>query len=135
VPEPSFFEYAVLRVVPHVEREEFMNVGVILLCRAHRFLGVKTRYDPARLAALAPHLDLAMVAHQLELIEPVCLGASCTGELSTLSQLERFRWLTSPRSTVIQISPVHSGLCVDPEQTLTELLDRLVPQSGERDRP
>ncbi|MGB8646336.1 MAG: DUF3037 domain-containing protein, partial [Anaerolineae bacterium] len=106
MPERNAFDYAVIRVVPHPEREEFINVGVILHCAAKRFLQAQTRLNLPRLAVLAPDLDPAMVQAQLDLIPRICAGGAAAGELAELTQPERFRWLTSPRSTAIQISPV-----------------------------
>ncbi len=126
MPALSSFDYAVVRVVPRVEREEFVNAGVILFCRERRFLAARIKLDPARLAALAPGLDPATVQPYLELIPLVCAGGPEAGELGELSQAERFRWLTSPHSTVIQTSEVHCGLCADPEQALAALLDTSV---------
>ncbi len=127
MPERNVFDYAVIRVVPHPEREEFINVGVILHCPAKRFLAARFKLNPQRLAALAPNLDLEMVQEQLALIPSICKGGKAAGELADLTQPERFRWLTSPRSTTIQVSPVHSGLCDDdPEVTLDSLLERFV---------
>ena len=118
----SVFEYAVIRVVPRVEREEFVNAGVVLLCRGRRFLEARIRLDRARLLALAPDLDLASVEEQLANIPVVCRGGAEAGALGELPQYERFRWLTAPRSTIIQPSPVHSGLCDDPQAALERLM-------------
>ncbi len=127
MPERNVFDYAVIRVVPHPEREEFINVGVILHCPARRYLAARFNLNPQRLAALAPNLDLAMVQEQLDLIPRICQGGQAAGDLAELSQPERFRWLTSPRSTAIQVSPVHSGFCDDdPAATLDSLLERFV---------
>ncbi len=127
MPERNVFDYAVIRVVPHPEREEFVNVGVILHCPSRRFLAARYKLDPRRLAALAPDLDLTMVQEQLELVSRICEGGKAAGELAELTQPERFRWLTSPRSTTIQVSVVHSGFCDDdPEAVLDSLMDRFV---------
>ncbi len=126
MPGQNMFEYAVVRVVPHVEREEFVNAGIILYCRALRFLDARLWLDAARLAALAPGLDLAMVEAQLALISRVCAGGPDAGPLQDLNQAERFRWLTSPRSTTVQVSPVHCGLCGDPRAALDDLFQKLV---------
>lgn len=116
------FDYAILRVVPRVEREEFLNAGVVLYCRDQRYLAARISLDVARLAALAPGLDPGRIQEHLELIPLICAGGREAGPLGELSQVERFRWLTSPRSTVIQVSPAHCGLCADPEATLARLL-------------
>ena len=126
MPAASPFDYAIVRVVPNVEREEFINVGVILFCRALRFLDARIEPDVERLAVFAPELDLLMVEAQLDLIPRICAGGPEAGPLGGLEQAERFHWLVSPRSTTIQVSPVHPGLCVDPQATLNDLFDTLV---------
>jgi hypothetical protein len=126
VSELSAFDYAVLRVVPHVEREEFLNVGVILFCRPRAFLGVRIRLDASRLLALAPQIDLALVQLHLDQIRAVVEGRAEAGALGQMSQSERFHWLTTPRSTTIQVSPMHGGLCDDPQAALDDLFARLV---------
>ena len=120
------FDYAVLRVVPHVEREEFLNVGVILFCRPRAFLGVRIRMDASRLLALAPQIDLALVQLHLDQVRAVAEGRAEAGVLGQMSQSERFHWLTTPRSTTIQVSPMHGGLCDDPQAALDDLFARLV---------
>lgn len=126
MPEPSAFDYAVIRVVPHVEREEFINVGVILFCSTRRFLDVRIRLDEARLKSLSPELDLVQVRDHLDLIARVVAGGSAAGPLGQLNRFERFNWLVSPRSTTIQISPVHGGLADDLPAALDDLFTRLV---------
>ena len=126
MPNTSAFEYTIVRVVPHVEREEFVNAGLILLCRQLRFLDCRIELDGARLLALAPDCDVAAVRTQLALIPAICAGGPAAGELAELDQAERFRWLAAPRSTVIQVSPVHNGLCNDPQAALADLFERLV---------
>ena len=126
MPNTSAFEYTVVRVVPYVEREEFVNAGVILFCRPLRFLDCRIELDEARLLALAPDCDIAAVRSQLALIPAICAGGPPAGELAGLDQPERFRWLAAPRSTVIQVSPVHNGLCGDPHAALVDLFERLV---------
>lgn len=126
MPEHSSYDYAVIRVVPHVERDEFLNVGVILFCRTRSFLGIQTHVDDARLLAFAPDLDLALVRRQLEMFTLTCTGQAAEDRIGRLSPPERFHWLVSPRSTLIQTSPVHCGLTSDPEITLSHLLQRLV---------
>ncbi len=124
MPTPSSFDYAIVRVVPHVEREEFINVGVILFCRTQRFLDARIELDQTRLAVLAPHIDLAKVQAHLDLIPHICEGGD--GPIGRLSQAERFHWLINPRSTVVQVSPVHTGLCTDPAEVLDHLLKTMV---------
>ena len=123
---PVSFEYAVIRVVPRVEREEFLNAGVILFSLKNRFLKALVHLDEQRLAALAPGVEVAELRDHLRAFEKVSEGAPDGGPIAQLTQRERFRWLVAPRSTVIQISPVHAGLCDDPEQMLQQLFGRLV---------
>jgi hypothetical protein len=120
------FEYAVIRVVPRVEREEFLNAGVILFSLENRFLKAIVQLDEKRAGALAPDLDQRSLRDHLAAFERVSAGAADGGPIAQLSQRERFRWLVSPRSTVIQVSPVHAGLCEDPQQMLEQLFQRLV---------
>jgi hypothetical protein len=120
------FEYAVLRVVPRVEREEFMNVGVALLCRAQGFLQVCIALPEARLRAFAPGLDLDEVVARLRAFERICQGRATGGTIGQLPIAERFRWLTAMRSTIVQTSPVHPGLCADAGETLARLHAQLV---------
>jgi hypothetical protein len=126
VPARSSFDYAVIRVVPRVEREEFINAGVILYCLSQRFLEARVRLNSERLKALAPDIDLAMVEEHLASVPLICAGGPAAGPLGALSQKERFHWLVAPRSTIIQASPVHSGLCERPDEALEKLLDRMV---------
>ncbi len=124
--ETSSYDYAIIRVVPHVERGECLNVGVILYSPTRRFLGALLHYDQERLHALAPQLDFSALQQQLEHIVHVCYGRKQGGPIGQLSQSERFNWLVSPRSTIIQTSPVHAGICSDPEEELRSLLKKLV---------
>ncbi len=123
---PTSFEYAVIRVVPRVEREEFLNAGVILFCLESRFLKAVVQLDGERLSALAPDADVAELRDHLRAFEKVSAGDKEGGPIALLSQRERFRWLVAPRSTVIQVSAVHAGLCENPEQMLQQLVRRLV---------
>lgn len=122
----SSYDYSVIRLVPSVERGECINVGVILFCRTKRFLGARIHLDRQRTQALAPDLDLEAVQTQLDHIMSLCAGGSEAGPFSYMSQSERFHWLVSPRSTIIQTAPVHSGLCSDPEAALIHLLKKMV---------
>ena len=122
----DLFEYAVLRVVPRVEREEFLNVGVILYCKAQGYLHVRCQVPEARLRAFAPGLDLAEIAARLHAFERICQGRATGGTIGQLPLAERFRWLTATRSTVVQCSPVHPGRCLDAAETLARLLAQLV---------
>jgi hypothetical protein len=126
VPAQTSFDYALIRVVPRVEREEFVNAGVILFCLARDFLGARVELDRDRVRALHPDVDLAVVDEHLAAIPRVCAGGERSGPIGRLSRRERFHWLVAPRSTVIQVSPVHSGLCDDPERALERLMDRMV---------
>ncbi|HXT35070.1 MAG TPA: DUF3037 domain-containing protein [Chloroflexota bacterium] len=120
------FDYAVIRVVPRVDRGEFLNAGVILFCRVQRFLAAVVELDETRLAALAPDADQVEIRRHLDLIPAICRGGPGSGPIGALSQTERFHWLVSPRSSVIQTSPVHCGLSDDPEAALRDLVARLV---------
>ena len=121
---PHSFEYATVRVVPRVEREEFLNVGVIVFCAEADFLDARIELDEARLLAVSPGADVAVLREHLAAIPRVCRGdASAVGQLPLR---ERFRWLVSPRSAMLQTSPAHAGLCDEPEGWLERLLDRLV---------
>ncbi len=120
------YDYAIVRVVPCVERGEYINVGVILFCRTRRFLGALISLDMQRLTVLFPATDLAMVQQHLDSIPLVCTGSAEAGIIGQFSQSERFHWLVSPRSTIIQTSPVHSGLCTNPAATLEHLLKTMV---------
>ena len=120
------FAYAVVRVVPRVERGERLNAGIVLLCRPRRFLGAAIELDEARLRALDPACDVDEVRAHLDLIRRIAAGAPDAGPLAVLSKAERFHWLVAPSSTVIQPSAVHAGLTSDPAATLEHLLRTLV---------
>jgi hypothetical protein len=126
MPALSSYDYAVVRVVPNVDREEFINVGVILFCRPLQFLGARVELDTERLASLAPELDLEMVQAQLDLFPRICAGGPEAGPIGQLDQADRFHWLVAPRSTSIQISPVHCGLCADPQAALDDVFEKQV---------
>jgi hypothetical protein len=132
VPAQRSFDYAILRVVPRVERGEFVNVGAILFCRTRRFLEARVHLDRQRLAALEPELDITAIEERLDLIRRVCEGGFEAGPIGELSQADRFHWLISPRSTVVQPSPVHTGLCDDPADALERILEAMVYPAGER---
>ncbi|MCD0484456.1 DUF3037 domain-containing protein [Streptacidiphilus sp. ASG 303] len=120
------YEYALLRAVPRVERGECVNVGVLLYCRVPGFVGALTHLDEARLLALDPHADTEGVRRVLRGVEGVCLGGGHAGQAAADSPGQRFRWLTAPRSTVVQPGPVHTGLTADPAAELERLADLLV---------
>jgi len=126
VPARCSFDYAVLRVVPRVDREEFINAGVVLYCLAKDFLQARVELDEARLRALDPSADVAVIRAHLEAIPRICTGGEGAGPIGQLSQKERWHWLVAPRSTMVQVSPVHSGLSDTPEQALERVMDRVV---------
>lgn len=126
MPTPSSFDYAVLRIVPRVERQEFLNIGVILFCLEKRFLGARVHVDDRRLSAVWPDLDLEMVRQHAEAFVKICRGDADAGPIARLSQRERFHWLVAPRSTVIQVSPVHTGLSDEPGAVLEQLFEEMV---------
>ena len=121
------FQYAIVRVVPRVERGECMNVGVVFFCRPRRYLAARIALDEARLAAFAPDLDATEVRAHLDAMARIAAGEPDSGPVGRFEQSERFHWLVAPSSTVIQTSPVHTGLSEDPEETLARLLEKLVP--------
>ena len=120
------YDYAIIRLVPKVEREEFVNVGVIVSCPTRGFLEAQIVLDESRLRALDATLDIATIRAHLATIPAVCAGGAQAGPLGQLSQRERFHWLVAPRSTIIQTSPVHSGLCQNPCTVLAYLVNRMV---------
>jgi hypothetical protein len=121
-----WYSYAIVRVVPRVERGEHLNVGVILFARTVPFLDARIELAPARLHALAPEADLQPIQRHLALFLAVCKGAPEGGPVSALAPSERFHWLTAPRSTTIQTSPVHVGRCEEPAVALDDLMNQLV---------
>jgi Protein of unknown function (DUF3037) len=123
---PNAFQYAIVRVLPRVERGECLNVGVVLLCRAKRYLGARIALDERRLAAFAPDLDPASIRPHLAAIERIAAGDPEAGPIARLGQAERFHWLVAPSSTIIQPSEVHTGLCEDPAAELDHLVAALV---------
>ena len=122
----SPFEYALLRVVPRVERGEFVNAGVVLYCQEKRFLEAAIDLDPERLRALDPRLDPETVRAHLEAAHRVCAGGPEAGPIGLLPPVQRFGWLVAPRSTVVQPGPVHTGLAEDPGEALDHLLASMV---------
>ncbi|CAA9449565.1 MAG: FIG01125298: hypothetical protein [uncultured Rubrobacteraceae bacterium] len=123
---PSPFEYALLRVVPRVERGEFVNAGVVLYCQEKRFLEAAIDLDPERLRALDPRLDPEAVRAHLEAAHRVCAGGPGAGPIGLLPPVQRFGWLVAPRSTIVQPGPVHTGLAEDPRGALDHLLKTMV---------
>ncbi|MGW1895576.1 DUF3037 domain-containing protein [Streptomyces sp. NPDC002004] len=125
-PSRDVFEYALLRVVPRVERGEQFNAGVVVYCRARSFVAARTHLDEARLAALDPEADVDGVRAALHAVEGVCSGGAAAGQAAGDDAGRRFRWLIAPRSTVVQPGPVHTGLTADPRGEVERLLDLLV---------
>lgn len=126
MPDKELFEYAVIRVMPRVEREEFVNVGVILYCPSQDFLQTAFEINEGRLRAFASDLKIPEIEEHLRAFEQICAGGKKAGPIGKLPLGERFRWLTAPRSTVVQTSPVHTGLCSDARETLASLLRKLI---------
>ncbi|MFE2041161.1 DUF3037 domain-containing protein [Streptomyces sp. NPDC059477] len=122
----SVYEYALLRVVPRVERGECINAGVLLYCRARGYVGALTHLDETRLRALDPDADVNGVRAALRAVEGVCAGGEAAGQAGDDDAGRRFRWLVAPRSTVVQPGPVHTGLTLDPAAETRRLLDLLV---------
>jgi hypothetical protein len=121
---PASFDYVIVRVVPRVERQEFINAGIIVFCLEKRYLAARIHLDESRLKSLWPDTDIEVVREHLAAIPRICAGDPAAGPIATLSQRERFHWLISERSTIIQTSPVHSGIC----ESTDALLDRLEKQ-------
>ena len=124
--ETALYEYAVIRIVPKVEREEFLNVGIILFCKKHDFLQAIYLLEPARLAAFSCDLPLEELDSYLQTWVKICAGTAEGGPIGELPTASRFRWLTATRSTVVQTSKVHPGFCHDPAATLAHLYSTLV---------
>ena len=120
------FSYAIVRVVPQVEREEFVNAGVVVFCDALDYLEARVELDEARLLSLDPRVDLALVRRHLEVLPRLCAGGADAGNIGRLPLRERWHWLIAPRSTVIQVSPAHAGVSERPHEEAERLLDRVV---------
>jgi hypothetical protein len=123
------YDYAVIRVVPKVDREEFINAGVILSCPDLSFLEARIKLNESRLLALDPTIDLDLVRNHLAAIPTICRGGGEAGSIGGLPQRQRFHWLVAPRSTIIQTSPVHTGRCEDPAAALERLVATMVDSS------
>jgi hypothetical protein len=121
-----FYDYAVIRIVPKVDREEFINAGIILSCEEKEFLYAKIEIDEKRIKVISPDFDIETAKTHLDAINAICIGGKDAGTIGQLSQRQRFHWLTSPRSTIIQTSAVHSGYCKDPVETLNHLFEKMV---------
>lgn len=126
MPEKHLFEYAVIRVMPKVEREEFLNVGVVLFCAKQKFLQTAYAINRDKLLAFSKEIDIQEIEDRLEVFQRICQGGDEGGIIGKLSIAERFRWLTATCSTIVQCSPVHPGLCIDAKDTLNRLLQQLV---------
>lgn len=126
MPDHSTYDYAVIRVVPRVEREEFVNVGVVVSCPDRDFLEARIELDPVRIAALDATLDIESIRAHLSTIPLICQGGEAAGPIGRLPPRERFHWLIAPRSAVIQVSPAHTGRCEDPEALLARLMETMV---------
>ena len=126
MPAPRSFDYALLRVVPRVERGEFFNAGIVLACASRGFLKARIELDERRLLALDPAADVEAIRGALAAIPVVCAGGAAAGAIGRLSLRERFDWLVAPRSTILQPGPVHSGLCEDPEAALDRIVEAMV---------
>jgi hypothetical protein len=126
VPDKFRYDYAVVRVVPKVDREEFINAGVIVSCPELSFLEARIKLDESRLLALDPNIDLDLVKKHLDSIPKICRGGDDAGSIGQLPQRQRFHWLVAPRSTIIQTSPVHTGRCGDPAAALERLVVTMV---------
>jgi hypothetical protein len=126
MPEKHLFEYAVIRVMPRVEREEFLNVGVIIYCPGQGFLQTVYELDPDRLRAFSGDLDMQELEERLRVFKRICAGAADGGTIGKLPLSGRFRWLTATRSTIVQTSRVHPGLCDNAQETLDRLHAQLV---------
>ena len=124
------YDYAVVRVVPRVERGEFVNAGIVLSCDVERILEARIELDEAALLALDAAVDLEFVKQTLAVIPMICAGGAVAGEIGKLSARERFHWLVSPKSTIVQMSPVHTGQCADVEGALQHLLATMVRRAG-----
>jgi hypothetical protein len=120
------FEYAVIRVVPRVEREEFLNVGVVLFCRDQKFLDIRYKIDESRILALDPETDMEEIKACLESFARICKGGNSGGPIGKLPIAERFRWLTATRSTVVQSSKVHPGMSGNAQEMLEKLFGEMV---------
>lgn len=123
---PQLFEYAIIRIVPRVEREEFLNIGVVLYCRTLKYLDVRYDTAMARLKALATDDEIAEVSGYMQSFAKICAAATDSGPIGKLPVAERFRWLTATRSTVVQASKVHPGLCSNPQAMLDKLFTEMV---------
>ena len=126
MPAPCSYDYAVFRIVPSAERQEFVNAGVVLHSTERHVLQCRVHVDERRLQALWPGVDVDLIRQHLDAFPKICAGDVAAGPIAKLPHRERFQWLVAPRSTIIQVSDVHSGVCESPEATLDDLFRRLV---------
>jgi len=131
-PSRSGFSYAVMRIVPDIEREEFVNAGLILFSPERRYLAARTFLDEGALEALRPGCDVEAIRDQLRFVEAVAAGELLDGPLATMSQSERFHWLTTPRSTLVQPGPLHAGTTEDPAETFEHVFEVMVSRASAR---
>jgi Protein of unknown function (DUF3037) len=122
----NLYEYAVIRVVPRVEREEFLNIGVVLYCAKKKYLQAKYIFDEDKLAMFSKSLDIEDLKKHLHVFESICKGENCNSPIAKLDLPSRFRWLTATRSTILQCSKVHPGFCLEPVLTLEKIMDEMV---------
>jgi hypothetical protein len=132
---PCSYDYAVIRVVPRVERQEFVNAGVILWCQERDFIEARIELDEARVRMLDPTVDVEAVRRHLASFAIICAGGADAGPIGKLPKRERFDWLVAPRSTSVQVSPVHSGRCADLDAALDRLRERMVRRPGGKVQP
>lgn len=126
MPARLFYEYSIIRVVPRVDRGELLNAGVVMFCLEREFLKARIALNVARLVALSPGVDVKVVEQHLDSVPRICEGGPGAGQLAALAMKERWHWLVAPRSTIVQLSPVHAGLCFDPDEELQRLTRVLV---------
>jgi hypothetical protein len=126
VHDQCMYDYAIIRVVPRVEREEFINVGVIISCPARKYLQASIEIDQDHVLSIDSNLDLQKLREHLAAIQSICQGGKKAGEIGKLTQRERFNWLISPRSTIIQTSAMHTGWCKDPAEQMEHLMNSMV---------
>ena len=126
MPEKHVFEYAIIRIVPKVERDEFLNAGVIVFCKRKKYLAMRYQIAENKLLAFAPNIDLEEIASYLAAWEAICQGSASSGEFAQKDPAERFRWLTATKSTILQCSKVHPGLTADPALVLDDLFGKYV---------
>lgn len=124
--DKNIYEYAIIRLVPKVERGEYINIGVILLAKHKNYIGIRYHLDTTRISSLSNDIDINLIKSYLDAWESVCAGGTNGGKIGEMDIRMRFRWLTASRSTIIQSSPVHPGRAENPEVALTDLLNRFV---------